>query len=288
MRDSRRVVRRRLVPVFSECALQQCCSVSLPALAWHNRSASSIIKLLSRVYFPDDIPAHGRCMLPVAQAHHVARVLRLQVGEALTLFDGRGNEYPAVIVEIAKSRVVIEVGDGKPVDREPPLAVTLAQAISSAERMDYTVQNAVELGVKELQPLQSARSIVRLDQARAQRRREHWQSIAIAACEQCGRNRIPRVLPVKRFSEWLGESPNEGDRARVMLSPLASVSIKSLPMPRSGITILAGPEGGLSPEEGDDARRSGFVAVRLGPRILRTETAAVAALAAMQTLWGDY
>jgi 16S rRNA (uracil1498-N3)-methyltransferase len=248
--------------------------------------ASSIIKLLSRVYFPDDIPAHGRCMLPAAQAHHVARVLRLQVGEALTLFDGRGNEYPAVIAEIAKSRVVIQVGDGKPVDREPPIAVTLAQAISSAERMDYTVQKAVELGVKEIQPLQSARSVVRLDQARAQRRREHWQSIAIAACEQCGRNRIPRVLPVKRFSEWLGELLNE--RARVMLSPVASVSIKSLPMPRSGITILAGPEGGLTPEEGDDARRSGFVAVRLGPRILRTETAAVAALAAMQTLWGDY
>jgi 16S rRNA (uracil1498-N3)-methyltransferase len=243
---------------------------------------------LSRVYFPDDIPAHGRCMLPVAQAHHVARVLRLRVGDALTLFDGQGKEYPAIIADIAKTRVLIEVAEARKVDRESPIAVTLAQAISSAERMDYTVQKSVELGAKEIQPLQTARSIVRLDEARAQRRREHWQSIAIAACEQCGRNRVPHILPVKRFSEWLGNLPQSEDRARVMLSAVAPVSIKSVTVPRSGVTLLAGPEGGLTAQEGQDATDFGFLAVRIGPRILRTETAAVAALAAMQTLWGDF
>lgn len=227
-------------------------------------------------------------MLPAAQAHHVARVLRLRVGDALTLFDGQGKEYPAVISAITKTRVLVEVAEGKAVDRESPIAVTLAQGISSAERMDYTVQKAVELGVKEIQPLQTARSIVHLDEARARRRREHWQSIAIAACEQCGRNRIPHVLPVKRFGEWLGDLPKTQGRVRVMLSAVAQVSIKSVTVPSSGLTLLSGPEGGLTAQEGKDAENCGFLAVRIGPRILRTETAGVAALAALQTLWGDF
>jgi len=241
---------------------------------------------LTRIYFPSEIPVHGECMLPPDQAHHVARVLRLAVGEAVTLFDGEGAEYSAVIVRIAKPGVTLNVGERRAVDRESPLQVVLAQAISSGERMDYTVQKTVELGVARIQPLGSGRSVVRLDGSRAEKRVAHWRAIAIAACEQCGRNRVPPVLPVLSFSAWLGRG-TEHDGVRVMLSPHAQVNLRDLPRPSAMVTLLAGPEGGYSLEEQRDAEIAGFTPVRLGPRVLRTETAAVAALAAMQTLWGD-
>lgn len=226
-------------------------------------------------------------MLPPGQAHHVARVLRLAVGEAVTLFDGEGAEYSAVIARIAKSGVTLNVGQRRAVDRESPLQVVLAQAISGGERMDYSVQKAVELGVARIQPLASERSVVRLDSARAEKRVAHWQAVAIAACEQCGRNRVPEVLPVLSLSAWL-ERGTQHDGAQVMLSPQAQANLRDLARPSERVTLLAGPEGGLSPQEQRDARAAGFTAVRLGPRVLRTETAAVAALAAMQVLWGDF
>jgi len=244
-------------------------------------------KSLTRLYFPGGIAAHGECRLPPAPAHHVQHVLRLGVGAALTLFDGTGGEYHAVIVRVGKPGVTVHVGARHDVDRESPLAVMLVQAVSAGERMDYTIQKAVELGVAGLQPVASSRSVVRLDAERAVKRVAHWQAVAAAACEQCGRNRVPPVEPVKSFAGWLaGAAPDA--RKCLMLSPHAERRMRDLPRPNGSVTLLAGPEGGLAVEEQQAAERAGFTPVRLGPRVLRTETAAVAALAAMQALWGDF
>ncbi len=256
---------------------------------WHNFVAMPNAKPLTRIYFPGDIPPHGACALPAERAHHVTRVLRLAAGDALTLFDGNGTEYAAVIARVSKTGVMLNVGERMSVDRESPLRVLLAQAISSGERMDYTVQKAVELGIARIQPLESGRSVVRLGGVRAQKRVLHWQAVAIAACEQCGRNRVPQVAPVATLTNWLGQSFRPpATELRLLLAPHAPVSLRELPKPAGMVTLLAGPEGGLTSAEQHDAQRAGFAAVRLGPRVLRTETAAIAALAAMQTLWGDF
>ena len=241
---------------------------------------------MTRLYIPDDIPAHGIFDAPPGPAHHVAHVLRLAAGDALTVFDGQGREYPATIERIAKSAVTLRVGEPSGVDRESPLAVTLAQGISSGERMDYTIQKAVELGVHAIQPLAVERSVVRLNAERGAKRLMHWRGVAAAACEQCGRNRVPEIRPTAAYTAWLATTPP--DALRLTLSPGASSTLHELPRPGAQIVLLVGPEGGLSPRERDDAKAAGFTAVRLGPRVLRTETAAVAAIAAMQTLWGDF
>ena len=241
---------------------------------------------MTRLYIPNDVPAHGILEAPADHAHHVAHVLRLKAGDSLTVFDGRGCEYPAVIERIGRSGVTLRLGEPAAVDRESPIEVTLAQGISSGERMDYTVQKAVELGVRSIEPLAVERSVVRLSGERAARRVAHWQAIAVAACEQCGRNRVPEVRPIAGFAAWLAAAPEAA--LRLTLSPLARSSLRELERPRGRIVLLVGPEGGLSPREQTDAAAAGFSAVRLGPRVLRTETAAVAALAAMQTLWGDF
>lgn len=243
-------------------------------------------KPLPRLYLPGDIPAHGVCVVPAEQSHHLAHVLRLAAGDAVIAFDGRGQEYPATIERIGKSGVTLSVGDPRAVDRESPLDVTLAQGLSSGDRMDYTVQKAVELGVRAIQPLASERSVVRLDRDRAAKRVAHWQAVVVAACEQCGRNRVPQVLPVAALDAWLATVP--ADAVRLTLTPGASVRLTALERPRGALILLAGPEGGLSAREHESAVMMGFTPVRLGPRVLRTETAAVAALAAMQTLWGDF
>jgi 16S rRNA (uracil1498-N3)-methyltransferase len=213
-------------------------------------------------------------------------VLRLAAGDAVIAFDGRGNEYAALIERIGKSGVTLTLGEPQSVDRESSLEVTLAQGISSGERMDYTVQKAVELGVTAIQPLASERSIVRLSAERAAKRVAHWQGIAVAACEQSGRNRVPEVLPVASVTGWLAQVPS--DALRLTLSPNAESTLQELERPQGSIALLVGPEGGLSPRERDDARAAGFSGLKLGPRVLRTETAALAALAAMQALWGDF
>jgi 16S rRNA (uracil1498-N3)-methyltransferase len=243
-------------------------------------------KAFTRLYVPEEIPAHGVFDAAPDAVHHLTHVLRLVAGDSFTVFDGRGHEYPALIERIGKSGVTLRVGEPSAVDRESPLVVTLAQGISSGERMDYTVQKAVELGVRSIQPLAVERSVVRLNAERAAKRVAHWQSIAIAACEQCGRNCVPEVLPVIAYTHWLAATPT--DALRLTLSPAAHSTLRDLERPGVPIVLLAGPEGGLAPREQRDAEAAGFRSVRLGPRVLRTETAAVAALAAMQTLWGDF
>lgn len=220
------------------------------------------------------------------QAHHVIHVLRLQAGASLTLFDGRGVECQALIKRIDKSGVTVTVTGRSEVSRESSLDFTLAQGISSGERMDYTVQKCVELGVTAIQPLITQRSVVRLAGERAERRVAHWQSVTVAACEQCGRNVLPAVLPVQTLMKWLGEPASDG--ARFLLSPHASTTrLREMARPSGKVTLLVGPEGGWNPDETQAALSAGFTLLALGPRVLRTETAAVAALAAMQALWGD-
>lgn len=242
---------------------------------------------LTRLYFSGPLGAYTECVLPREQSHHVAHVLRLQTGDAVTMFDGSGAEYPAVITRITKSGVTLETAARRDVDRESRLSLLLAQGISSGERMDFTVQKAVELGVAAIQPLTTARSIVRLDAERSHRRLLHWRSIASAACEQCGRNRVPDVLPVSTLAAWLAVFAG-GDATRLIFLPTAATHLRDLPSPSGPVTFLIGPEGGFDGAEERAAADAGFLPVLLGPRVLRTETAAVAALSAMQALWGDF
>jgi len=214
-------------------------------------------------------------------------VLRLADGDAVVLFDGHGGEYAARLAITGRGRVSAETGDRRDPERESPLRVTLVQAISSSDKMDLTIQKAVELGVAAIQPVHSAKSLVRLSGDRGEKKRAHWQRIVIAACEQCGRNRLPEVretLSVEACSRALGEA-----ELRLLLSPDAKAGLRSL-QPKIGqtIAVAAGPEAGFSDDEEQILRRAGFVPLRLGPRILRTETAALAALAALNALAGDF
>lgn len=239
-----------------------------------------------RFYCPEILAQSGTAELPEQAAHHAARVLRLQVGDRVAVFNGLGGEGEARITDIGKRNVMVEIVSWHAVERESPLQVRLAQAISAGEKMDFTLQKAVELGIGNIQPLASERSVVRLSGERAEKRVAHWQGVVIAACEQSGRNHVPEVAPIRPMLDWLGEQ--DGSGLRLMLSPVAEVGLRDLLKPTGNVTLLVGPEGGLSPGEAEAAQRYGFTPVRLGARVLRTETAALAALAAMQTLWGDY
>lgn len=256
---------------------------------WHNGSVLSSAKPLSRLYFSGELQPGRRYLLPRSQAHHAARVLRLKAGDELILFNGDGAQYRAVVAKPAADGFLIEIQTRDAAGCESPLAVTLAQGVSSGERMDFTLQKAVELGVAAIQPLSTNRSVVRLDAERAAKRVTHWQAVVVSACEQSGRNRIPTVEPLRAIGEWTRAIAREPAGAvRLLLSPRAQASLGDIERPATGIVLLAGPEGGLSAEEERDALAAGFSAVRLGPRVLRTETVALAALAAIQALWGDF
>ncbi len=239
-----------------------------------------------RFYCPGELISGGQVALPDQAAHHAAKVLRLRSGEPAILFTGTGGEYEARIAHVGKHDVVMDVLAWREAERDSPLRLTLAQAVSAGEKMDFTLQKAVELGIDRIQPLLSERSVVRLSGERAEKRVAHWQGVAIAACEQCGRNRVPGVLPLRAFDDWLGT--RKDGALGLMLSPTADRALRELPRPEGPVTLLVGPEGGFSEGELRAVERAGFFPVRLGPRVLRTETAALAALAAMQTLWGDF
>lgn len=240
---------------------------------------------MPRFYCPVPLHVDGVVTLPEAVARHAIGALRLRDGEAVTLFNGDGGEYSGILNTGGHASVRLLARHSQ--DRESPLRVVLAQGVSSGERMDLTVQKAVELGVAAIQPLMMRRTIVRLSGDKVERRRAHWQAVVVSACEQCGRNRVPEVAGIIDFDAWcrrwqafLGLG--------LMLDPEAPLSLGDLPGPEGEITLLAGPEGGFDPAERALALEAGFVGVRLGPRVLRTETAALAALAALQALWGDY
>jgi 16S rRNA (uracil1498-N3)-methyltransferase len=232
-----------------------------------------------RVYVEGPLRAGLTVDLDDAAGHH-ARVLRLREGDALTLFDGSGGEWRAVLVSGRK----VQVLEKRDLERESPLAITLVQGVSSGERMDYTVQKAVELGVVSIQPLLTKKGVVRLEGDRASARVSHWQRIAIAACEQCGRNRIPAVAPLLEFSHYIRDV--KGEEPKLLLSAQGR-SIREFEVKGKAI-LAAGPEAGFAAEEQAALERAGFAKASLGPRILRTETAALAALAALSALRGDF
>ena len=252
---------------------------------------------LTRVYVDAPVTAGKRVVVEGSAANHIARVLRLRSGDSLTVFDGSGGEFGARIEEFRKEAVVVAVEEHRPLDRESPLPLTLVQGISRGERMDWIIQKATELGASRIVPVFTKRSVVRLDEKQAERKLQHWRAIAVAACEQCGRNRIPDLaVPVDFFDMLAGDPSGRPDSAgrtdsagstRLLLSPTGELRIDDLQDVGKGITVLIGPEGGLEDVEQEAAVTAGFKAVRLGPRVLRTETAAIAALTIIQRYFGD-
>lgn len=239
--------------------------------------------------FHCDLPlAPGRQVeLPPDAARHAVGALRLRDGDAVTLFNGDGAEYPARL-ELRGKAVFARIAECLSPQRESPLGVRLAQGISSGERMDITLQKAVELGVTALQPLMMRRTVVRLSEDKAERRLRHWRGVVIAACEQCGRNHIPPLAPIEEALVWLKSEAVLAAPQRFILDPEGEARLGDLVPPTGPILLWAGPEGGFDPVERQAARNAGFVGLRLGPRVLRTETAALAALAALQARWGDF
>jgi 16S rRNA (uracil1498-N3)-methyltransferase len=224
--------------------------------------------------------------LPDAPAHHALRVLRLAVGDPLTLFTGAGGEFAATLVRADKRSAWVRIDGFDPVAREAPIAITLVQGIAAGDAMDQVVRRAVELGAAAIQPVHTAHGARVAAGARTESRLAHWRQIAQAACEQCGRNHIPPIHEIVELREWLAQ--RSGAHTGIVLAPDAARSIAALPVPAHGVEVTIGPEGGLRADEVEAAARAGLVPVRMGPRIMRTETAAAAALAAINTLWGDF
>ncbi len=217
---------------------------------------------------------------------HASRALRMKVGDSAVLFNGDGNDYLCELTYMSKSEVSAKVKSVSANTCESPLNITLIQAISSGDRMDFTIQKAVELGVTAIQPISSQRSVVKLSGERAEKRREHWQNVVISACEQCGRAFVPEVRPATSLAQWLGQF--ETAPLRIILSPGAPQSLNELSKPEGTIQLLIGAEGGLTEDEISLATTHQFTPIRLGNRILRTETAALTAISSLQTRWGDF
>jgi len=239
--------------------------------------------MVARFYVDAPLRAGSVCTLSEDAAHHAIHVLRLREGEDVTLFNGRGGEFAARIASIQRLKIAIDLLQHRPIEREPPLRVTLVQGVSAGEKMDSTVRKAVELGVAAVQPVLAARSVARPKGDRADSRRGHWQKVVIAACEQCGRNRIPEVHPLMPVSEY--RAPDAA--MKILLSPLSQLPLSRISLQGNEFVIAAGPEAGFTAEEEALLASAGFVPASLGPRVLRTETAAVAALAALSALRGD-
>jgi 16S rRNA (uracil1498-N3)-methyltransferase len=253
---------------------------------------------LPRFYCPVEISTGQAIELPASIAHHATRVLRLQHGAELVLFNGRGGEFQSVIAQIGKNSVTVVIEKHLAIERESQLSVTLAQTICASEKMDWIVQKAVELGVNRIQPIATKRSVVKLSAERGEKRLSHLRKVVISACEQCGRNLIPEVLPPASLQDWLGQqivyrgsfAGEELSDSYFVLSPAAKEGLRyySRTSRTTAITLLVGPEGGFARDEEASVLAAGFLPLRLGPRILRVESAALAAVAAMQVIWGDY
>jgi len=239
----------------------------------------------TRIYTNQRLASNDRLELETDSARHIARVLRMRIGDQLTLFNGQGGEYTAEITQLDKSSVILQVGSFRDQNVESCLDIELVQAISRGERMDITIQKAVELGVNKIQPLFTSRCNVKLTGNRLIKKLAHWQKIAISACEQSGRNRVPEISPPLDVILWLRSL--DGTSNGLILDPGSGVSCRDLTA-MNDILLLVGPEGGLTDTEISTANASGLTSVRLGPRILRTETAAMAMIATLQALWGDF
>ncbi|AEF99202.1 16S rRNA (uracil(1498)-N(3))-methyltransferase [Methylomonas methanica] len=239
---------------------------------------------VSRLYVNAPLNVGGRIELDEEAAHYVRSVLRLKQGEAMVLFNGQGGEYLSCFSEVSRKTVRLEIEQFSDRDVESPLAVTLGVGISRGDRMDWAVQKAVELGVTQLTPLFTERCVTKLNDDKKQQRLRHWQHIVQHAAEQSGRTRVPAMDEIAELSEWVCRQQG----LRVFLDPYATRSLADCQPENNQITLLSGPEGGFSERERQIAKAAGFVPVRMGARILRTETAVLSALSAVQTLWGDF
>lgn len=240
---------------------------------------------IPRVYHPFPLSIGSEAELSAQAAQHVSKVLRLREGAAVLLFDGEGHACQASLVSIGKQGVRVQLREALAQDTESPLQIHLGLGISKGERMDYAIQKAVETGVAEITPLITEHTVVKLDDRRRASRQQHWQGVIISACEQCGRNRLPILHEVSMLDAWL---PVVDAGQKLVFDGDGKPGVRDIqPAPRS-VTVLVGPEGGLSEAEVRLAKQHAFTHVRLGPRVLRTETAAAAIIASLQTLWGDY
>ena len=240
--------------------------------------------MISRFHFPGHLPDGGEVALPDDLAHHALRVLRLRDGEPLVLFDGEGGEVEARLAVRGKAGFAV-LGERRPFDRESPLRVVLVQALAAGDKMDWVVQKAVELGAAAIQPVQAERSVLRLAGERADKRRAHWQQVAVSACEQSGRNRIPEVAPIQPLLQWLAAARGQ---AAWVLAPGGGDGLPAGERPEGVVHVLVGPEGGWTEGELAACDAAGVRRMTLGPRVLRTETAGLAALAVLQARWGDF
>ena len=220
------------------------------------------------------------------RARYLGRVLRLRVGDEITVFNGQGPEWAATIGAMTKTTATLHIGNSHEAGTESPLKIHLVQGISRGERMDFVVQKATELGVKRITPVLTEYGVVKLDEARAEKRRDHWKSVAASACEQSGRTRLPLIDIPMSLNDWFGNKPADVD-AELILVPGAPTPLGTIATPTTKVCLLIGPEGGFSDTEYENAAIAGFNAVSLGPRVLRTETAAIAALTVLQSSWGD-
>ncbi|CAH8227067.1 16S rRNA (uracil(1498)-N(3))-methyltransferase [Vibrio aestuarianus] len=239
---------------------------------------------IPRIYHPTPISQLGTIALSDDAAGHIGRVLRMQVGQEVLLFDGSGAEFPATISEVTKKGVLVEVAERVESSCESPLNLHLGQVISRGDKMEFTIQKSVELGVNTITPLISERCGVKLDAKRFEKKLEQWQKIAISACEQCGRNTVPVIRPIMQLEAWCAE---QSDALKLNLHPRAKYSINTLPEPVTKVRLLIGPEGGLSAQEIRMTEEYQFEETLLGPRVLRTETAALTAITALQVRFGD-
>ena len=240
---------------------------------------------LTRIYVPGALMPDSDIELPAQAGEHLTRVLRLEAGAPLIVFNGQGGEYPAILGVRSAKRVLARLGRHDAIERESPLTITLLQGVARGERMDLIVQKATELGVTRIVPVLADRSIVKVDAKQRERKLEHWQSIAISACEQCGRNRVPEVNAPVALGDAIAALP-EGS-LRCLLAADGGESLAAAARGVTNFVLLIGPEGGLADNERQFARANGFAAYRMGPRILRTETAGLAALATLQSIAGD-
>ena len=240
---------------------------------------------LNRIFCEGPLQNGATIPLSAAGANHVARVLRMREGAPLVVFDGSGSDYQAEIVAVQGDKVMVHLRQQSAGAAESPIDITLVQGVSRSERMDWALQKATELGVASIAPVLTARSVVRLDEKQAAKKQAHWHGIVIGACEQCGRSRVPTVATPTTLRDYFANVRNEG--MRLVLDPAAPGSLTGIASVSSKVELLIGPEGGLDDDEVSAAQKAGFTLVCLGPRVLRTETAAVVALSVLQARWGD-
>ncbi|MCB1676186.1 MAG: 16S rRNA (uracil(1498)-N(3))-methyltransferase [Halioglobus sp.] len=240
---------------------------------------------IPRVYTECPLQAHSELTLPAGAGQHIARVLRRRAGDALLLFDGRGGEFSAAVTAVEGKEVTVAVGEHRPQERESALSIHLGIALSRGDRMDWVVQKTTELGVTDLTPLFTKRTEVKLDGERRGKKIRHWQQVAVSACEQCGRNRLPAIHSPRPLGDWLAATGAE--RRFVLHHRAASSAGAGAGEQPASVALLIGPEGGLSGAEILAAEQAGFQSLQLGPRVLRTETAPLAAIAILQARWGD-